>query len=368
MKILYTVDNAMADHNAYVRVFIKHLKQLCPNVVVDYGISTFWNDDCFQYDIVHIMWPHFLLLLGSRTEHSCEELDERLEQLQNHGVKIVSTCHNIKPHYNENPDAICSYNIVYCRSKFIFHLGNYSRALFEKEYPHANNIILEHPVYDIEYPFLPSRKESKRILKLKENVCYILCFGAFRSDDERKLIMNLSRHLPYNQRILAPVFCRIKWRRNILKVIKQILQFCFYKVFCHKIIFTGKMISQKALPYYFRACEVTVIQRCQTLNSGNLPLSFYFGNVTVGPDTGNIGEILKENNNPVFDPCNSLSLQNAVHKATKLLNTKIPRNNRKIAKSHWNSLLIAKKLLYYYEILMSQDIENQYTAKNNSRE
>lgn len=128
------------------------------------------------------------------------------------------------------------------------------------------------------------------------------------------------------------------------------------------------MISQKALPYYFRACEVTVIQRCQTLNSGNLPLSFYFGNVTVGPDTGNIGEILKENNNPVFDPCNSLSLQNAVHKATKLLNTKIPRNNRKIAKSHWNSLLIAKKLLYYYEILMSQDIENQYTAKNNSRE
>lgn len=47
--------------------------------------------------------------------------------------------------------------------------------------------------------------------------------------------------------------------------------------------------------------DIALLQRVKILNSGSLPLNFYFGNVVVGPDVGNVGEILKKTGNPVFN-------------------------------------------------------------------
>ena len=79
MKVLYTVDNVWQDHNAYVRVFIKQISFMRKDILLDYGIRKFWNDEAFSFDIIHIMWPHFLLLLGNRTERkTADELEARL--------------------------------------------------------------------------------------------------------------------------------------------------------------------------------------------------------------------------------------------------------------------------------------------------
>lgn len=356
MKILYTVDNIWHDHNAYVRVFVKQISAIRKNIFLDYGIRKFWSEEAFQFDIIHIMWPHFLLLLGSRTEcHSTDELEVRFSQLEAKGVIIVSTCHNIVPHYNKNQNAIQSYNIVYRHSRMIFHLGRYSLNAFEKEYVEAKNVLLEHPVYDIEYPQTPSQDESLSKLGLSHKRTYLLCFGAFRNKEERQLIMEASKKFKDKSiRILAPKFFKIKRRRNVMKMIPDIIIFLYYKLHCRKILFSGKNVPCSLLPYYFRACDIAVIQRTKILNSGNLPLNFYFGNIVVGPNIGNIATILKESGNPVFDPENPQSLTQAISEAISLLKTDLHKRNRQLAINRWNSKTIAQKQLAYYDKIKAE--------------
>lgn len=356
MRILYTVDNVWHDHNAYVRVLMRQISDIRPDIILDYGIRKFWSEEAFQFDIIHIMWPHFLLMLGSRTEcHSIDELEERLSQLKAKGVIIVSTCHNIVPHYNKNQDAIQSYNTVYRHSRMIFHLGKYSLNMFEKEYAESKNVLLEHPVYDIEYPQIPARDESLFKLELSYKYTYLLCFGAFRDKEERQLIIGASKKFKDKSiRILAPTFFKIKRRRNVLKMIPDVIIFFYYKLHCRNILFSGKNVPNSLLPYYFSVCDIAVIQRKKILNSGNLPLSFYFGNVVVGPNTGNIATILKESSNPVFDPENPQTLAQAVSEAVSLLKTDLQKRNRQLALSRWNSKTIAKKQLAYYDKIKSE--------------
>lgn len=351
MRILYTVDNVWHDSNAYVRVLIKQISAIQKDILLDYGIRKFWSDEAFQFDIIHIMWPHFLLQLGSRTErHTSTELEERLAQLEAKGIIIVSTCHNIIPHYNNNHNAIQAYDITYRHSRMIFHLGRYSLNLFSKEYTEANNVLLEHPVYDIEYPKIPSKNEALLKLGLPQNNTYLLCFGAFRDKEERQLIIDALKRLEDKSiRILAPAFFKIKKRRNILKMIPDIIFFFYYKISAKNIYFNGKNIPDSLLPYYFCVCNIAIIQRKKILNSGNMPLNFYFGNIVIGPDTGNVGPILKESGNPVFDPQNPQTLAQAVSEAVSLLKTDLQEKNRQIALTRWNSRAIAQKQLAYYD-------------------
>ena len=231
--------------------------------------------------------------------------------------------------------------------------------LFAKKYPGANNVILEHPVYDIEYPNIPGKEESLEKLGLSPWRTYLLCFGAFRSKEERKLIMDTAKNLEDKSiMILAPTFFKIKKRRNILKMFTDIALFFYYKVICKNIHFEGKNIPHSLLPYYFSVCDIGIIQRTRILNSGNLPLNFYFGNIVVGPNTGNVGAILKESGNPVFGEGTPNTLAQAVSEAVTLLKSDLREKNRHLAVSRWNSAAIAGKQLAQYDNILANRKQN----------
>ena len=47
------------------------------------------------------------------------------------GVKIVATCHDLEPHYDQFADKAESMKIVYGNCDVIIHLGKYSKKLFD---------------------------------------------------------------------------------------------------------------------------------------------------------------------------------------------------------------------------------------------
>lgn len=148
MKVLFLVNNPYNSLNPYTSTIIEGLRKLNKKIHIDWGIDKLWNETAFTFDIIHIMWPHLLLVNGRYTS---EDLKNRLEQLKTSNIKIVSTCHNLKPHYSNNAETIKAYDIAYKESNIILHLGKYSLDFFKQEYPNVENLLIFHHIYEDRY-------------------------------------------------------------------------------------------------------------------------------------------------------------------------------------------------------------------------
>lgn len=355
MRILIPLDNPYTATNPYVSTLIDGLKNIDKNLFIDYGCSKFWSEECMSYDIVHIMWPNFLLNESGK-KHSLKELIKRLQLLRDNHVHIVSTCHNFKPHYDCDKDQVGAYDAVYQMSEIIFHLGAFSKQVFDKKYPASNNILLYHHIYDSVYTKIPTKAEARKRLGLRQKKTYILCFGAFRSFEERKMILQLSKELkvlPYIG-IIAPGLYPVRKRRNVILLMITWIKYMVYSV-SHRNIYKklNGFVEDSWLPFYFSACDIALIQRVKILNSGNLPLNFYFGNVVVGPSVGNVGSLLRQTGNPVFDP-NKLpgSLFNAIQEGLLLQKEGKGEENKQFALSNFKTADITRTLYNAYSGLL----------------
>jgi hypothetical protein len=70
-----------------------------------------------------------------------------------------------------------------------------------------------------------------------------------------------------------------------------------------------------------------LIPRHEALNSGNVFLGFTFGKPVVGPDIGNIGEVLTLTGNPTFDPKCPRTVVDALAKLTAMDMAALGRTN-----------------------------------------
>ena len=89
--------------------------------------------------------------------------------------------------------------------------------------------------------------------------------------------------------------------------------------------------------------------RINELNSGNITFGFTFGLVVTGRDGGDIGEILKETGNPVFNPHQPASIANAVKKAFELSEAAYGQNNKQLALAAWSLDQISKMYVDLYK-------------------
>ena len=96
------------------------------------------------------------------------------------------------------------------------------------------------------------------------------------------------------------------------------------------------IISNEELPYYIIASDLLMIQRKRILNSGNLPLAFLFKKVVIGPDYGNIRNILKESGNPTFNPDNTNSIVRALTQGYQMAQVHKGEDNYLYAKQHFS--------------------------------
>ena len=332
--------------NPYIYTLIEGLWNLNPEIIVAWGRDLFWNDRIFSYDIVHFHWPQ-AFMNGDR--HSETELRLHIEEMKRRGLKIVATCHDLEPHYDQCSQYRESMEIVYSHCDAIFHLGDYSKNLFEKKYPHIKHFILPHHIYDTVYTFRPSRDISLKHLGLSTKYTYILCFGTFRADVERELVINTYRQLKdLKIAVLAPGFMDITARRRSIKGILQRLKKEYYQYRYH-IICSGRTwnsIPEEEVPYYYGAADVALIHRLKILNSGNAYLPLLFKKIVVGPDTGNVGSILKSWGLPVFDTKSLKSVGDALRRGLILSKEQFADNKYEQLTTLYSTKRIVKELYY----------------------
>lgn len=330
----------------------KRINQFVPELVlalksaghyVDCGLSILWSDDVVQYDVVYFQWPEFSLP-SPIVDDDVVRLERRILFLRKNGVLVVSQCHNLRPHDARKIIENRLYKIVYGNCDVIVHMGNCSKEMLKCDYPNAEHIVVPHHIYDHTYLFNYDSLTCKKKLGCDVNKKMILCFGTFRNENERNLIFNLKEKLDMNEyQVVAPGFFQGKIiKRNIIEGFLNLLKAIKFR--CKGMKFSLNPVSDDKMQLYFCAADLVLIQRPYILNSGNLPMGFAAGKVVVGPDVGNVGEILKKTGNPVFDATSIKSLIVSIKQGIVLSQNGLGQKNREYAYRKWNTEFVGKLL------------------------
>ncbi len=346
MKILIACNLSA---NPYLGQLVDGLIQNAIVDTVQAGTNLFWLGNTYGYDILHIQWPEVLFDQKEPDHDQLMYLEKTLDSWKSKS-HIVSTLHNEYRHYNDSAGYGRLYSMVYNKSDVIIHLGRISVDIFKNRYrdcKYVKHVIIPHGDSSY-YPNHCSKTDARKRLSIDENKFVCLSFGRIRHRREFEFIIKGFCKFSFKDKYLI-IAGRMSWPKdpfiNVYKLVQNKFGF-------HIKIYNG-LISDYHLQYFFNAADVAIIPRLKVLNSGNVPLAFTFGKVVVGPDTGAVGEILKETGNPVFTPGNSTSLANALHRAATLDLKKKGEENKRYSAENWNWAKVAKQHIEVYSSLVS---------------
>lgn len=358
MKIHVVTDAPSIMPNPYVGTLMNEIKESHPEITISYGIDEFWMMKHNLPDILHIHWPD-LLLIKEGVPQSPDDVEQRLDWIKHQGVRIVLTCHNFVPHYTEeNSPRIKMYEIARQKADMIIHLGEFSYHKQQQELPNKLQVVIPHHVYDTYFKiedFLPLQLS---VIRKQWNIpaqgIVILSFGSFRSEEERKLLFEAMDYFRKREiYFIAPQFFRVYRRRNILAWAGKYLKAYYLKKMYPHLRFVNRFIPDNEIPALLSITDIVLLQRVRILNSGNLPLAYLFGKTVVGPNMGNVGEILSNTDNPVFDPYDISTVNRAIEEALRLSKSDLGVKNKIFALKEWSTHSVAAAMYRAYQTLLS---------------
>ena len=344
MRILLVYDPAESEfENPFVSTLKTALEQ--NGAFADWHVHNFWNINQ-KYDVIFFQWPEAIFGFRRISEEQVSRVASQIEYWKSHGSIIAYMRHNERPHTDNTVAMSRLYGLIESSCDVMVHLGGRSRDEFLAQHgdSHARHVVSAihlYPTIDRDI----SKNQARRQLSIPPEASVILCFGAFRNDEERWLVLKAVQQLEIKGKyLLAPRFFPSRLRRRnpfgfAWNIIRR-LHFLPYGRF-----FSHPLVSNSDLPFYFAAADVVMIQRVRILNSGNLPIGFYFGKVVVGPDCGNVGEILRKTGNPVFEPDKLQSVVRALEVGFVESAEGLGIKNRQYADDQWDALSLAKRLL-----------------------
>ncbi len=348
MKILIVYKMSGLSDNPFVRLLAEGIRACGCEVTC--SVDEFW-DHTADYDIVHFQWPEEVFGWSYPDSNQLAALADRLTKLSSRGIPIVYTRHNTRPHVG-NREIMEAYRLLETAATAVVHLGNYSREEFLATYPDSTQLhpVIPHHLYEKQYDLSITREQARATLHIPTDHIVLLSFGAFRHTEERRLVWGAFRRLRCPKKyLLAPRLYPFTLRGSYYTGVKRLLEIVLYglvrlveQLFSCRISSPDKLIPDEMLPYFFMAADVVFIQRSDILNSGNVPLGFTFGRVVVGPRCGNITELLTDCGNPVFDPNDPRSVDQAVHRAVDLAKQGQGERNREAAFAHFRLAYIAE--------------------------
>lgn len=319
---------------------------------VECSAEKFWNCKD-EFDIVHLQWPEELFMWGKITEDDVVRLKKRIADIKEQGIKIVYTRHNIVPHYADEK-VIQVYKIIEEAADGIVHMGynSLTQISCSGSAIGAAQCVIPHHIYENTYNEHISKEQARKVLKIPRSAFVICVFGKFRNKEEVKMVLKafFSTQIKHKY-LLAPRM--LLFSSNTF--FKQVFRFFVTRMLRMVHIQAGnydQLVSNLELPYYISASDILLIQRKQILNSGNVPLAFLFKKVVAGPDRGNVGELLKDSGNPVFDPSNDVSVADALQRASDLAGKGYGIENYEYAKKNMNMERVASLYLDFYRQLL----------------
>lgn len=345
-------------------LFVHVLCQAIYNLKIDIRCSCrdFWEKNDI-YDIIHFQWPEEVVGWNCTDISVVERLKERIAYFKAVGTKFIYTRHNSCPHYS-NPVIKQAYEVIESCSDLVVHMGKYSQEEFKQNYPGSRNIIIPHHIYENTYNENITREEARVKIGIPKNKFVITAFGKFRNHEEINMVLHSYLHFRNkNKFLLAPrilPFSNHPGQRNILK---RIISFSgyylapfFLKLRGVKAGTSEELIENDQLPYYLAASDVVFVQRKKILNSGNIPLAFLFRKVVIGPNVGNVGELLHETENPTFIPDDINSIVNALEQARRLCEHGKGEDNYHFAKRQMSLSTVTNAYVNAYQSILISDL------------
>lgn len=324
----------------------------------------FWN--CSNhFDVIHIHEPEYLSYeieaCMYNTDPIPQELWNRLIACLEHWKKnsvIVHTRHVQEPHVRADDEFRKLYKTVFSYCNGIAHFANFSISQFKAFYPDLGNIrhkVIPHHNY-ASLSNSVSREEARRRMNIHTDATVMLVFG-FIKEHEKPLIREAFKAIPgRNKVLLAP-----GWKIQRRKIGYIRLREWVFKLECrlaaknkNRRINLG-FVDDKDAQYYCNAADFLLTPRIHELNSGNITFGFTFGLVVVGKSDADIGEVLSETGNPVFNPMDKVSVKNSVLKATELSNKGQGKINQELALKEWGIEKIAGHYIELYECRNNKD-------------
>lgn len=352
MKILFVCSkNSVFSKNAnpFVKSLVDGMR--AKGCYVDCDLDNFWTN-YQKYDIIFLQWPEEIYR-WNRSKINLDALSGHFNLLKKNKKIIVVTCHNLHPHNN---DVLTTelYNLVYSKVDAIHHMGTYSYNILKEKYPNTFHFIVPHHVADEMWNRKNNNSDFRRKLNIPEKDIVISSFGAFRNQDEVNLFLNMAKDVGKRDiTYLAPriPIGKLYNGRWINKSISFIIKYIKYKRL--GVRYAG-FLSSEELDEWLCASDIVFIQRKEILNSGNVALAFSAHKVVVGPDLGNVGDILKETNNYTFNPQDRDSVCKEIKKAIDDYrnNSNLGNYNYEYAERNWKCPKVCQEIILELEKLL----------------
>lgn len=354
MKVLVVYDETQAD-NLFVSILCRAIRE--QNIELQCSRLEFWEGHT-RFDIIHFQWPEEVVGWNCNTPETIEKLKQRIEYYRQQGTRFVYTRHNECSHY-VNKIIAQAYILIETSADTIVHLGQYSYNELHAKYPGKQHRIIPHHIYENAYNENITSLEARRKLNIPENRYVITAFGKFRNREEMKMMLTAYLRSGIRHKyLLAPRLYPFSRHRqgSLLKQIVTWILWQFVIPIVNKIFHiqgdsNEKIVPNKDLSYYLAASDLIFIQRKRILNSGNVPLAFLFRKTVVGPDCGNVGELLRDSGNPVFDPGKPASIKKALKQAFQLNEKQQGEANYRYAIQYLNLSKVGKMYAKTYEEL-----------------
>lgn len=343
-------------------IFVPILCDAIKTAGIDVRCSTeeFWKSDT-PYDIIHFQWPEEVVGWNCDDPGIIPRLKERIQFFRSQGAHFVYTRHNIRPHY-ANEVISRAYDVIESESDMVVHMGYYSLNEFSGKYNDSRNVVIPHHIYQYTYKENISVERARQYLKLPQDSFIVTAFGKFRNREERKMVVGAFREWKAEKKLLlAPrLYSYSRFDKCGGNRLKQwasragyyVLLPLLNRLFKMRAGASDELIDSCDLPYYLAASDVIFIQRIDNLNSANIPLAFLFRKIAIGPDVGNIGELLNETGNPSFSPDSKADILRALEEARILASRDKGEDNYAYAMEHMTCEKTGKKYVGIYKELV----------------
>jgi hypothetical protein len=355
-----------ADGNPYVRELCQSLGE--QGVTVDLGLGEFWLKQS-DYDIVHIQWPEALFQWKNILWSDIKPLFRDVLPEWRNSARILVTRHNETPHQSSNKHWMYLYDHIYDNVDGVVHLGAVGVDKFKTRFAERikYHSIIPHPVYSA-YGEALDKLASRRRLHISRERNVVLAFGALRHDPERRLLQTAFSMADIPWKILvAPRFgqCLRPSEGGILNRIRWELKHREL-LWPRQLILDNAFVPDDMVKVFFAAADVVIIPRLNVLNSGVVPLAIQYGKVVIGPNVGNIGEILRATGNPTFDPSSVESCSSAIEEAFRLAEAGLGLENARYAEEHWAKDKTARMHVKFYESMLEVQQEHSISHQSSS--
>ena len=336
---------------------------LADRVDLVHSHEAFWSMEG-EYDVIHLHFPEYLTFeiqdayRDGLTAELIEALEQRL-QFWSERSTIVVTRHVLLPHgAREDPQWEKLYELVYRYATGVAHFAKASIEEFRDRYSHSDFVRGE-PIHATiphqNYASLPntiSQVDARNALGIPSDAKVMLVFGAIRNDAERKLILDTFQGIRTPKKFLLisrwpEKLAKVSWIR--LKYWIRDLGRLYHRLHRRHHFHYG-FVEEEDTQLYLNAADVLFIPRFHVLNSGNVTLGMTFGRVVVGPDSWDVGELLREMGNPVFDPDKPETAIEAVEEGFRLADKgDVPTGNQQRSLTQWTPAQCAASYLNLYQ-------------------